>query len=97
MQTVTIQSLHIAQVGSTFMSAGSPLNVLATFQNAGITVAIANEKLICRITLRRTRRLMASVDFEGNPGDEPVSDGEVTETQLYLERIVIDTKELEEE
>jgi hypothetical protein len=40
---------------------------------------------------------MASVDFEGNPSDEAVSDGEEMETQLYLERIVTDTKELEEE
>jgi hypothetical protein len=37
------------------------------------------------------------VDFEGNPRDETVSNGEATETQLYLERIVTDTKKLEEE
>jgi hypothetical protein len=37
------------------------------------------------------------VDFEGNPRDETVSDGETRETQLYLERIVTDTEELEEE
>jgi hypothetical protein len=81
MKTVDSQSLHIAQVVSTFMSAASPFNVVATFRNAGINLAIADEKLICRITLRGGRCLMASVDFKGNPNDEAVSDGEATETQ----------------
>jgi hypothetical protein len=34
---------------------------------------------------------MASVNFEGSLSDEAVSDGEVTETQPYIERIVTDT------
>jgi hypothetical protein len=41
--------------------------------------------------------VIASVDFESKPGDEAVSDGEVTETQLYLGRRVTDRKELGEE
>jgi hypothetical protein len=48
METVNIESLHIAQVVSTFMSAASPLNVIVTFRNAGINLAIADEKLIRR-------------------------------------------------
>jgi hypothetical protein len=40
---------------------------------------------------------MVSVNFEGNPRDETASDGEATETKLYLERIVAGTEELEEE
>jgi hypothetical protein len=36
------------------------------------------------------------VDLEGNPSDEAMSDGEVTEAQLYRERIVTETKEFEE-
>jgi hypothetical protein len=31
------------------------------------------------------------------PSDEAVSDGEVTETPIYLERIVTNTEKLEEE
>jgi hypothetical protein len=79
------------------MSAASPLNVVATFQNAGINLAITDGKLMCRITPRSAQCLMASVDFEGNRRNETVSDGEATETQLYLERIVTDAEELEEE
>jgi hypothetical protein len=96
MKTVNIQSLHIAQVVSTFMSAASPLNVMAMLRNARINPAIADETLICGITARTARCLMASMDFECNPSDEAASDVEVTETQLYLQRIVTDTKELEE-
>jgi hypothetical protein len=40
---------------------------------------------------------MESVDFEGNPRDKTASDGGAMKTQLYLERMVTDTKELEEE
>jgi hypothetical protein len=43
METVNIASLHIAQVVRIFMSAASPLNVIATFRNAGINLAIADE------------------------------------------------------
>jgi hypothetical protein len=85
METVNIQSLDIAQAVSTFMSVASHLHVVATFGNSGINLAIANEKLIYRITPRSAQCLMASVDFEGKPRDETVSDGEAAETQLYLE------------
>jgi hypothetical protein len=97
MERVNTQSLHIAQVASTFMSAASSLDVVASFRNAGISQAIAYEKLTCRITPRSARCLTASVDFESNPMDETVSDGEATETLLYVERIDTDTEELEEE
>jgi hypothetical protein len=46
MKTVNIESLHIAQAASTFVSAASPLNVAAMFRNARINLAIADEKLI---------------------------------------------------
>jgi hypothetical protein len=85
MERVDIQSFNIAQVVTTFMPAASPLNVIATFRNVGINLAIADEKLICRTTPRSARCLMTSVDFKGNPRDETVPDGEATETQPYLE------------
>jgi hypothetical protein len=46
MDTVNVESLHIPRIVITFMSAASPLNVIATFRNAGINLAIADEKLI---------------------------------------------------
>jgi hypothetical protein len=67
------------------MSAASPLDLIATFRNAGINLAIADEKWICRMASRSARRLMTSVDFERNPRDEIVSVGEATHAQLYLE------------
>jgi hypothetical protein len=97
METVNIESLHIAQVVSTFIRVASPLNVIAAFRDLGKDLAIADDKSICQITPRSALCLMASVDFEGNLRDETVSDGEATETQLYHERIVTDTEELEEE
>jgi hypothetical protein len=60
-------------------------------------LGITDEELTCRIIPRGAPCLMTSVDFEGNPRDETVSDSEAMETQLYLERIVTDTEELEEE
>jgi hypothetical protein len=95
LETVNIQSLHIARVVNTLMSEAPPLNLVARMR--GSNLAIADEKLICRITPRSARYLMASVDFEGNRSDEAVSDFEVTETQLRLERIVVGTKDLEGE
>jgi hypothetical protein len=97
MVTINIESLRVAQVVSTFMLAASLLNAVAAFRNPGIDLAIADEKLTFRISPGSAQCLMASVDFEGNPKDETVSDGEVTATQPYLERIVTDTEELEEE
>jgi hypothetical protein len=97
MEAVNIQSLHVPQVVSPFMPAAPALNVVARLRNAGINLAIADKKLICRITHRSARCLMRSVDFEGDPSDEAASDGDVTETQLHLEQIVTDTEELEEE
>jgi hypothetical protein len=46
METIEIQLLHIAQVVGIFMSAASPLSVVTTFRNAGIKLAIADEKAI---------------------------------------------------
>jgi hypothetical protein len=97
METVNIQSLHIAQVVSIFTSAASPINVVAKLWNAGINLAIADEKLICRITPRSARCLMAPVDFQGNLRNEAVSDREAIETQPCLERLVTDSEELGEE
>jgi hypothetical protein len=97
MEGINIQSFHFAHVVSGFMSAACPLNAMATFRNAGISLAIADEKLICWVLPRSAPCLMASVYFEDNQLDETVSGGEATETQPYLERILTDTEELEEE
>jgi hypothetical protein len=40
METVNVQSSHIAQVVSAFMSASSPLNVVGTFLSAGIALSL---------------------------------------------------------
>jgi hypothetical protein len=96
LETVDIKWLHVAQVIGTLVPTTSLFNVVATFRNAGINLAIADEKLICLIIPRGARCLIAPVDLEGNPGDEAMPDGDVTEAQLYRERIVTETQELED-
>jgi hypothetical protein len=61
METVDIQSLHIAKDVNAFMPAVSALHVVATFRNAGIKLAIADEKLISRITPRSAKHCQADV------------------------------------
>jgi hypothetical protein len=41
MEMLSIQSVHIPEVMSAFMSPVTRLNIVASFRNAGITVAIA--------------------------------------------------------
>jgi hypothetical protein len=52
MEAVDIKWLHVAQVIGTLVSMASAFNAVATFRNAGINLAIADEKLICLITPR---------------------------------------------
>jgi hypothetical protein len=81
MEAVNVQSSHIAQVVSVFMSAASPINVVATFRSAGITLALGEDgKLYCRVSPHEARCLLSP--------PEPVvtkKATEVVETRLYLE------------
>jgi hypothetical protein len=88
-EAVNIQSIHVAQVVNTFMSAACPINAVAAFRNAGINLAITDDKLVCRITPESARCLVRPVNTEmESPGGETESDGEQMELQVFLEAVV---------
>jgi hypothetical protein len=62
METVNLQSSHIAQVVSSLISAASSLNVVATFLNAGIALTITEDrKLSYLVRPERKRCLMTPI------------------------------------
>jgi hypothetical protein len=85
MENVNIQSTHIAQVVSSFMSAASPLNVVGTFRRAGIRMRLDSDgRLVCIVSPEDARCLLEVI----HPDREPVPTEEETEAEeidLYIE------------
>jgi hypothetical protein len=54
---MNIQSFHIAQVVCSFMSAANPSKVVQSFKNAGLSLIIADEQLLCMVTPETARCL----------------------------------------
>jgi hypothetical protein len=73
LDSINIQSAHIAQVVCAFMSAATPLNVVKTFALSGIC-AIADEGILrCQLQMEKARRIL--VPFGGLvPGCDDSSD-----------------------
>jgi hypothetical protein len=60
MDSVNVQSQHIAQVVSSFMSAASPVNIVGTFRSAGIALILASDgSLRCQVCPERARCLLS--------------------------------------
>jgi hypothetical protein len=53
-----VQSVQIARVVCSFMSAANPFNIMQSFRNAGISLIIADDKLLCAVTPETARCLM---------------------------------------
>jgi hypothetical protein len=87
METVHIQSLHVAKIVSAFISAASPLNIVAAFQSAVINLIIADRKVVCQMTPRNAGCLMVSLNLALDHGDGVELDDQETEAQLYLESV----------
>jgi hypothetical protein len=88
METVNVQSSHIAQVVSAFMSASSPLNVVGTFLSAGIALSLdAGGRLFCRVAREHARCLFAPFDPVAEPGPTE-AEAEANETELYIEQCI---------
>lgn len=86
METVNVQSRHIAEVVSSFMSAASPMNVVGTFASAGITLTLSPEgRPLCRVCPERARCLLFPIE---RMEVEIPTDAEVEEIErdLYVER-----------
>jgi hypothetical protein len=56
-EDTNIQSDHIAKVVCSFMSAASPMNIIKSFRNAGISLAVEHGTLLCKITPETARCL----------------------------------------
>jgi hypothetical protein len=75
MEAVNVQSLHIGQVVGSFMSAGSPPNIVGTFRIAGIRLALQDGTLVCEDARRGFTRMDTIIKEE---------DGERLERELYI-------------
>jgi hypothetical protein len=53
-----IQNFHLAQVVCLFLSAANPANIIQSFRNAGISVVIAEDRLLCMVTPKTARCLL---------------------------------------
>jgi hypothetical protein len=62
LDSVNIQSRHIAQVVSTFMSAATPINIVKTFGLSGIALILDDGILRCQVRPDMARRVL--VPFE---------------------------------
>jgi hypothetical protein len=78
--SVKVQSAHIAQVLGSFLSAGSPPNLMGTFRIAGIKFELHGGTLVWDVAPEAARRVFAQVHF----GSEDVEEEHI-ERQLYVE------------
>jgi uncharacterized membrane protein (DUF4010 family) len=85
METNNVQSSHFTQVVSAFMSASSPVNVVATFRNAGIVLFLGPQHMLYyRVSPAQARCLIIGfIPIE----ETATTDAEVEEeeTKIYLE------------
>jgi hypothetical protein len=62
MDEPNIQSVHIARLFSAFHSGCNPVNVIASFRNAGIAVHL-DGMLMFHVDIEECRCLLGQVDF----------------------------------
>lgn len=85
MEAVNLQSRHIAEVVSSFMAAAAPMNVVATFASAGITLFLSPDgKVLCRVCPERARCLICPIEAteEPMPTEDEVAE---IERDIYVE------------
>jgi hypothetical protein len=82
LDSVNIQSRHIAQVVSSFMSAASPLNIVKTFGMSGIGLIVDDEGILrCLVQPDKARRLLIPISVQipdpGTTADDTSDDQEI--------------------
>jgi hypothetical protein len=88
MEAANVRSRHIPQVVCGFMSAGVPINIVASCRNAGIGLVVDEGVLRCRARPDRARCLLQSLEPCLNV-DIPDEDSEADiEANLYIEECV---------
>jgi hypothetical protein len=55
-----VQSFHVAHVVCSFLSAANPANIIHSFRDAGISVVIAEDRLLCMVTPEPARCLLGA-------------------------------------
>jgi hypothetical protein len=62
MDEANVQSVHVARLFSAFHSACDPVNVIASFWNAGIAVHLDDGMLMCHVDIEECGCLLGQVD-----------------------------------
>jgi hypothetical protein len=96
LDSVNIQTSHIAQTVCSFMSAATPLNILKTFSLSGICVIIDDDILRCQLRIEKARRLTVQCGAPVPGCDEPDAgsdDEEIWAFHEELAKLLFETEE----
>jgi hypothetical protein len=85
MEAMNVQTIHIARVVNAFMSAGKPTNIVKTFENSGICLALDENKIRVRIRPEKARCLLHPI-IECIPLLETDEEGDDIDEMTYLEQ-----------
>jgi hypothetical protein len=84
MESMNVQSDHIAKVVCAFMAAATPGNIVKTFRRAGICVVLDDDVLRCRVCPDRAQCLIAPISAA--LPEVPDDDEDDMEADLYVEQ-----------
>jgi hypothetical protein len=86
MEGLNVQSKHIAQVVCAFMSAAVPVNIVQSFRNAGVILAVVDNKVFCKVEPRQARCLLQPITGDKTEVEEVAGeDREHVEEELYVQ------------
>jgi hypothetical protein len=97
LDSVNVQSSHIAQVVCSFMSAATPLNILRTFSLSGICVMCDEGILRCQVRMEGARRILVQFGRPVPGCDEPTDgasdEGEIRAFQEEMAELLYDIEQ----
>jgi hypothetical protein len=86
METLNIQSKHIAQVVCGFFAAATPVNIVQSFRNAGIGLIVQDGRLLCKIDPSQARCLLKPLPNLIPAPEEMTEDAqEDLEMEIYVQ------------
>jgi hypothetical protein len=83
MESMNVQTDHIAKVVCSFMAAATPVNIVKTFRRAGICLVLDDDIVRCRVCRDRAHYLLDPITASLLP--IPDEDEDDMEADLYLE------------
>jgi hypothetical protein len=97
-EEANVQSLHIVKLFSAFHSACNPVNIIASFCDAGITLHLDKDALpVCHIDIEQCRCLLHQLDVPSTStqrtGAEPpgeVSESDERNVPLWLQMLDVE-------